>query len=294
MHRALIPWIGIAVCAAAHAQSGAPAAGGTIIYKHVDENGRVTYANSPIKGGVRVELEPITVIPSTPTGSLGQSASPPTAAPAALPVPVAPIPRESQPASPAAALAVPVARVVSSGYRAPNERIAVKAQPVEADDTPRPLAKRPVAALAPAVVAPAQASYAPASAPASDPAPAALDAPAKPLLMTASLSPEAAQRLSEQRRAETRKRLLEGEVQTEEQLLSQARQALAEERRHTQGIRALRATFAASSEAGVQTPTKEQREHIERHFERVRNLQDQIAMHETHLKDLKDQLAARK
>ena len=42
----------------------------TVIYKHVDENGRVTYANSPIKGGARVDLEPLTVIPSTPSGSL--------------------------------------------------------------------------------------------------------------------------------------------------------------------------------------------------------------------------------
>ena len=36
------------------------------IYKSVDETGRVTYANSPIKGGAKVSLEPLTVLQSTP------------------------------------------------------------------------------------------------------------------------------------------------------------------------------------------------------------------------------------
>jgi hypothetical protein len=40
------------------------------IYKHVDENGRVTYTNKPMKGAVTVELEPLTTIPATPTGTL--------------------------------------------------------------------------------------------------------------------------------------------------------------------------------------------------------------------------------
>ena len=44
-----------------------------VVYKHVDAQGRVTYANSPIKGGVKVELQPLTVIPSTPGGSLGDA-----------------------------------------------------------------------------------------------------------------------------------------------------------------------------------------------------------------------------
>ena len=74
----------------------AQAPGSTTIYKHIDENGRVTYANSPIKGGARVDLEPITVIPSTPSGSLGQSPSAAAQPHAPLPIPVAPLPRESQ------------------------------------------------------------------------------------------------------------------------------------------------------------------------------------------------------
>ena len=40
------------------------------IYKHVDENGRVTYTNKPMKGAVAMELEPLTTIPATPTGTL--------------------------------------------------------------------------------------------------------------------------------------------------------------------------------------------------------------------------------
>jgi hypothetical protein len=334
MMRAL-KWVaGILVCASAHAQGSAPSApapGSTIIYKHVDENGRVTYANSPIKGGARVDLEPITVIPSTPSGSLGQSQPPAVAQHAPLPIPVAPLPRESQaPIAAAPALAVPVARVVPSGLRAPNEKIAVKAAPRnddnDADDSPRPLAMRPGvkgqvlshspsapsaslptwpagdAAVTPSAPAKPVTSTAPethSSVAASSPPQSAIQpipsaSAVRPLVLTASLSPEAAQKINEQRRADTRKRLLEGEMQTEEQLLSSAKLALTEEQRQTQSIRALRASFTASSDAGVQPPTKEQREMIERHFERVRNLQDQVSMHETHLKGLREQIASLK
>jgi hypothetical protein len=40
------------------------------IYKHVDDSGRVTYSNKPMKGAVVVDLEPLTTIPSSPGGSL--------------------------------------------------------------------------------------------------------------------------------------------------------------------------------------------------------------------------------
>ena len=42
----------------------------SMIYKHVDENGRVTYTNKPMKGAVAMELEPLTTIPGTPAGTL--------------------------------------------------------------------------------------------------------------------------------------------------------------------------------------------------------------------------------
>lgn len=36
------------------------------IYKHVDESGRVTYSNKPMKGATVLELEPLTTIPGVP------------------------------------------------------------------------------------------------------------------------------------------------------------------------------------------------------------------------------------
>jgi hypothetical protein len=36
------------------------------IYKHVDESGRVTYSNKPMKGATVLELEPLTTLPGAP------------------------------------------------------------------------------------------------------------------------------------------------------------------------------------------------------------------------------------
>ncbi|HUP97040.1 MAG TPA: DUF4124 domain-containing protein [Usitatibacter sp.] len=55
----------------------------TTIYKYVDESGRITYSNKPMKGGVVIDLEPLTTIPGTPAGVLVNRAG---AAPAATPV----------------------------------------------------------------------------------------------------------------------------------------------------------------------------------------------------------------
>jgi hypothetical protein len=49
----------IAATASAFAQS--------TIYKHVDDSGRVTYSNKPMKGATVMELDPITILPATPT-----------------------------------------------------------------------------------------------------------------------------------------------------------------------------------------------------------------------------------
>lgn len=54
---------------AAVAMSGAAWSQSTI-YKHVDESGRVTYSNKAMKGATVVDLEPLTTIPGTPSGSL--------------------------------------------------------------------------------------------------------------------------------------------------------------------------------------------------------------------------------
>ena len=56
-----VVWIAamaLLAAASAHAQ--------TTIYKLVDESGRVTYSNKPMKGAVVLELEPLTVIQAAP------------------------------------------------------------------------------------------------------------------------------------------------------------------------------------------------------------------------------------
>lgn len=210
----------------------------TVIYKHVDENGRVTYANSPIKGGARVDLEPLTVIPSTPSGSLN--------------------PANAQVAARA------VAPVTASVSAAAPGKPAIQVASV------LPLSNQAQAAAKPA-------------------------APAVENVMIASV--ESLNQLTEKRRAETRKRLLEGELQTEEEMLLAAKSKLEEEQKNSGNIRAMRASFAATTETvTAQKPliSTEVRAEIERHFERVRNLQDQVAMHETHLQSLREQLVTQK
>ena len=69
----------VAIAAAvplAHAQS--------TIYKHVDESGRITYSNKPIKGATVLELEPLTTIPASPMGVLQKTSADPAAEKAAV------------------------------------------------------------------------------------------------------------------------------------------------------------------------------------------------------------------
>ena len=42
----------------------APSANAEDVYKHIDEQGRVTYSNKPIKGGKKVDLPPLTTLPT--------------------------------------------------------------------------------------------------------------------------------------------------------------------------------------------------------------------------------------
>ena len=57
----------------------APALAQTTIYKLVDESGRVTYSNKPMKGATVMELEPITIIQSaTPAAPAPKAAAPAT------------------------------------------------------------------------------------------------------------------------------------------------------------------------------------------------------------------------
>jgi hypothetical protein len=56
MKTVLMASVAIAFSATALAQ--------TTIYKHVDDAGRVTYTNKPVKGATVVELEPLTTLPT--------------------------------------------------------------------------------------------------------------------------------------------------------------------------------------------------------------------------------------
>ena len=62
-----IAGIAIAVSSSAFAQS--------IIYKFVDEGGRVTYSNKPMKGATVLELEPLTVMQSAPAPVAAKTAA---------------------------------------------------------------------------------------------------------------------------------------------------------------------------------------------------------------------------
>ena len=74
------------------------------IYKHVDDSGRITYSNKPMKGGVVVDLEPLTTIPGSPMGNAAPS-------PAVASKPMTParltVTQQKQPA------AMPVAAVIT-------------------------------------------------------------------------------------------------------------------------------------------------------------------------------------
>ncbi len=60
-----VVWIaGLALAAAT------PAWAQSTIYKLVDDQGRVTYSNKPMKGATVLELEPLTTIPAGPAGTL--------------------------------------------------------------------------------------------------------------------------------------------------------------------------------------------------------------------------------
>ena len=76
----------------------------TTIYKHVDDSGRITYSNKPMKGAVVMELEPLTTSPGTPAGVL-------TKQPAAAPQP-SPAVEKSEDARPEARPAVAIVTAV--------------------------------------------------------------------------------------------------------------------------------------------------------------------------------------
>lgn len=208
------------------------------IYKFVDESGRVTYANSPMKGATKLDLDPITVLQNTPIAAN------------------APAP---------AARSVPVAKVVS----VPSTSFSMVAA------TMAPAANPTTAAISAPIVAtaPSQATV------------AAIDTNDK------------LQERAQQRRADIRQRILQSELQATEKSRDAARAALADEQRRSGEIRTLRASFSVTAQAATpQKPliSEETRAEIERHFERIRNLQDEITMHEESMAALREEVIAKK
>lgn len=234
--------VGLAIVATVPATVFAQSA--QTIYKFTDESGRVTYANSPIKGGAKLNLEPLTIMQT------------------AVPINTAPAVRT-----------IAVAKVTS----VPSPNYPINAAPA------KPIAVMPIA-ITPEAVAPV---------PTTASIPAALPKTAIAVLDTA----DKAQEVAQQRRADVRRRILESEIQAEEKSLGATRLALAEEQRRTGEIRAMRATFATTAAAATsQKPliSPEVRAEIERHFERVRNLQDEVAMHEGNIVALREEMLAKK
>jgi hypothetical protein len=101
----------------------------TTIYKHVDESGRITYSNKPMKGATVMELEPIMTMPGTPA-------------------PVAPSPQKAVPGIEKANLlaidkpdAKPVAAVVTPLTRATLAAVEPQLQRKRDEDRRRILAE---------------------------------------------------------------------------------------------------------------------------------------------------------
>lgn len=206
-----------------------------VIYKHVDATGRVTYSNSPIKGGARVVLDTLTVIPSSPSGSLR-------------------MPEEQT------ELPLPAKSVARAGKaNAKTTQGALQTQQVATVTTLPPAKAAATPALPVATVTPA------------------------------TTTPTPMEVLAQKRREEVRRRVLQSEIDAEEQMLSEARTQLAMEQKQTGNIRAMRASLA-SSETNKTVPNAETKALVERHFERVRDLQDQISRHERSLDELRQQL----
>ena len=179
-----------------------PAVAQTTIYKLVDDNGRVTYSNKPMKGAVVVELEPITTIPATPAGNM-------------------------------------VAQ-------------------------PRPAAS-PEKAEARAEAKPAVAIVTP----------------------LASVDPQL-----QKRRDDGRRKILESELEREEQSLAGLRKTLAEEQQNPQLIAAVR--MAQQAAEPTASELLEFRKNIDKASGRIRGLQSTVAEHEKNIEALKKELGALK
>jgi hypothetical protein len=182
------------------------------IYKHVDESGRITYTNKPMKGATVLELDPITIIPAAPV--------------------------------PAAALRPAVATL---------EKVE-KAEGPRVKELPLPDMRTAMGATTPTL---------------------------------ASVEPQV-----QRKRDNDRRRILEEELQREEQSLTEARSAMSQEQQNPMLIAAVR----AAQQASEPTPSQmaEMRNSIDKASGRIRGLQATVAEHEKNIEALKKELGGLK
>ena len=272
------------------------------VYKHTDESGRISYSNTPRKGAVIVDLGPLTLMQGVPLS-------------AQTPIPARPISGMlRQPQNLAAANAANAASETSA--QSPNlqnlsnaisSRDASLSGAVDktVDNIVDMAASNAVniatdgAASSPITPA-ARISFVPVlttSTAANSQTAQNLTTPtAISLTQQFATAPNAAvaggqsaATMASQRRENVRRRLLEGEIEAEDQLLVEARQTLVAEQARSPAMRALRS--ALPNEIKPSETTKESRALIERHFARVRDLQDQLTMHDDNIAELRGMLA---
>lgn len=241
----------------------AQTSGGTTVYKHVDEQGRVTYSNSPVRGATPVELQPITVVRSGLAN-----------APAALP---RAIQANAAAADAPVATQTPVERApVPSFEQAPKSE-----QPQSNGVTPAAVVEKPRDIEAPREIIRQSAASGKET---------ASTAAASSTISTAALV--------RQRRDDVRRRIIEGEIEAETQMLSDARLELQREQAKSPAMRSLRAALSAdpgAPRANDKQPDQDTiiaKSLVERHFARIRDLQDVVAMHEGNVAELRALLPA--
>jgi hypothetical protein len=312
------------------------------IYKLVDASGRVTYSNTPVNGAKQVELDPITVIPGSPSGSLGDAArdkaataaqalppapllipvsAPPLAAIAPLPAiqPSATAPVAAPTSARAVAQVTPVTTPKSAPVQVVQTQMPTQAQPqVQAQiqpqvqtqvqpqvvnltraptenvaaASPNPLGL-PVVKLRPngaAAAMPASTFAAPETV-TDNRAPQFTAALAPVMEPAATLAPVSTpEAIAQAKREDARKKMVMSTIADEERILGEVKELLATERKQSDSMRALRASLTTSSDAQKTAANAEVRAQVERHFERVRDLQDQVAMHERNIADMRQKL----
>jgi hypothetical protein len=192
----------------------------TTIYKHIDANGRVTYTNKPMKDAMVVELEPLTLIPSSPNGVL---------------------------------------QVQRPGIATPLPPSATA--PVANTNDVKPELK-PAVAIVTALPSTSAASYA------------------------------KVETTVQRKRDEERRRILEEELDREEQQLAGVRRNISEEQMNPELIAAVRIAQNAAEPSPMQQ--LELRQKLDKASGRIRGLQATVAEHEKNIEALKKELGALK